>query len=213
MNRKETTKLLGDLLVRDTWRDIPGYRGKYQADREGNVRRIFPSGKTREMHPYGKKKHRCLQTVVKLTIDGKPKEEILMQVIARTFLGPCPPGCVLYHRNGCQADNYVNNLEYITRRELGRRTGAKSNRMPVAKIDNTGEIVEVYTSAREAGRKNYLNYQTVIDRCNGKCKSAFAPDGFAYAWEDKEASMRDTIRKIELENGYMPKAQDVVFEW
>ncbi|MEF9840254.1 MAG: hypothetical protein RR791_04805, partial [Lachnospiraceae bacterium] len=81
------------------------------------------------------------------------------------------------------------------------------------KIDGTGEVVEFYTSAREAGRKNYMNNQTITDRCNGRCKSAFAPDGFAYAWEDSEASMRRTIRAIELEKGYMPKAPDVAFDF
>ena len=58
-----------------------------------------------------------------------------------------------------------------------------------------------------------MSYQTIIDRCNGKVKSAFAPDGFAYAWEDSEVSMRKTLRKIELENPSMPKAPNVDFEF
>ena len=58
-----------------------------------------------------------------------------------------------------------------------------------------------------------MSYQAVIDRCNGKVKSAFAPDGFAYAWEDDEKSIARIIRMIELENPYTPKASDVEFEW
>ncbi len=58
-----------------------------------------------------------------------------------------------------------------------------------------------------------MSYQTIIDRCNGKCKSAYAPDGYAYAWDDKEVSMRNAIRKIERENGYMPKSRNVDFEF
>lgn len=42
-----------------------------------------------------------------------------------------------------------------------------------------------------------MSYQTIIDRCNGGCKSAFAPDGFAYAWEDSRVSMRNALKKIE----------------
>lgn len=199
--------------MQDTWTDIPGYRGKYQADREGNIRRVFPSGHTRLMQPYHKKMRGSQRLVVKLTLDSKAREEIVAQLIAKTFLGVCPAGYVVYHKNGCQADNYVNNLEYITRQELGRRTGARSRRKSVAKIDSCGDIVDVYTSARAAAKANHMSYQTVIDRCNGKVKSALAPDGYAYAWEDGVASMRDAIRKIELENGYMPKAREVVFEW
>ena len=75
-------------------------------------------------------------------------------------------------------------------------TGAKSRRRPVAKLDAGGEVVEVYPSAREAARRNYMSYQTVIDRCNGKVKGAFAPDGYAYAWDDSEVSIRRALQKI-----------------
>lgn len=197
----------------ETWKDIPGYDGKYQADTEGNVRRVYKGGKTRLMHPYHKKMSGSQRLVVKLTRNGRSKEEILLQIIARTFLGEPPKGCVPYHRNGCQSDNYVNNIAYINRQELGKKTGKRSRSMAVVKIDLNGEIADVYASAREAGRKNFMSYQTIIDRCNGKCKSAFAPDGYAYAWEDKEVSMRRAIRKIEQVSGYMPKAREVEFEW
>ena len=197
----------------ETWKDIPGYDGKYQADTEGNVRRVYESGKTRLMTPYHKKMRGSQRLVVKLTIDSKSKEEILLQLIARTFLGEPPKGCVPYHRNGCQSDNYVNNIAYISRKELGKKTGKRSRSMAVVKIDASGEVVDVYSSAREAGRKNFMSYQTIIDRCNRKCKSAFAPDGYAYAWEDKEVSMRNAISKIEQTRGYVPKARAIEFEW
>lgn len=197
----------------ETWTNIPGYSGKYQVDTEGNIRRVYKSGKTRLMTPYRKKMSGSQRFVVKLTRDGKPKEEILVQIMAKTFLWNPPPGCVPYHKNGCQSDNYIQNIAYISRKELGKLTGRNSRRQPVAKIDSSGQIIEVYSSARECARKNFMSYQTVIDRCNGKCKSAFAPDGYAYAWEDKEVSMRNAIRKIERENGYMPKSRCVEFDF
>lgn len=199
--------------MKESWKDIPGYDGKYQADMEGNIRRVYQSGKTRLMTPYHKKMSGSQRLVVKMTRDKKAKEEILVQIMAKTFLGNPLPGHVPYHKNGCQEDNYIQNIAYISRRDLGNLTGRNAKRQPVAKIDVSGEIVEVYSSARECARKNYMSYQTVIDRCNGKCKSAYAPDGYAYAWDDKEVSMRNAIRKIERENGYMPKARNVDFEF
>ena len=180
----------------ETWTNIQGYDGKYQVDREGNVRRIYPSGKTRLLKPYHKKMKGSQRLVVKLTIDGKSKEVILMQIVAKTFLGPAPEGHVPYHRNGCQSDNYVNNIAYISRKELGKKTGARSRKKSVAKINSNGEIVDFYSSARKCAKQNYMSYQTIIDRCNNKCKSVFAPDGFAYAWEDSEVSMRNALNKI-----------------
>lgn len=169
------------------------------------------------MTPYRKKTSNTKKFVIKLTDDnGKSKEVSILQIMAKTFLGPVPDGCVPHHKNGCQNDNYIQNIEYISRSELGKKTGASSKRQTVAKMDSHGEIVEVYSSAREAAKKNYMSYQTVIDRCNGKCKSAFAPDGYAYAWEDKEVSMRHAIRKIEQsKENTMPKAvvKAEDFEW
>lgn len=199
--------------MKDTWTDIPGYVGKYQADKEGRIRRIYQSGRTRFMTPYRKKMSGSQRLVVKLTKDGKSKEEILIQLIAKTFLGPVPDGYVPHHKNGCQSENHLNNIAYISRKELGCITGANSNRQPVAKIDQNGEVVEIYSSAREAAKHNYMSRQTITDRCNGKCKSAFAPDGYAYAWDDSEVSMRHALAKIEKENGFMPAARSVEFDW
>lgn len=189
--------------MKEVWRDIAGYSGKYQVNSEGGVRRVYASGRTGQLHPYRKKGR---QMVVKLTAGGKSKEVILMQAVAEAFLGPCPVGCVAYHKNGCRSDNYVQNIAYIDRRELGRKTGRNSRRRTVARIDSTGRTVEVYSSARQAAKENHMSHQTVTDRCNGKCKSASAPDGYAYAWEDSEISMRNAIRKIMRENGCMPEA-------
>ena len=60
--------------MKESWRDIPGYGGKYQVDMNGVVRRIYKSGKTRQMTPYHKKMSGSQRLVVKLTKDGKPKE-------------------------------------------------------------------------------------------------------------------------------------------
>jgi len=183
--------------MKESWKNIPGYNGKYQVDREGNIRRVYKSGKTRALHPYSKKMSGSQRLVVHLTDDkGVTKEHVFMAVMAKTFLGPAPEGHVAYHKNGCQSDNYINNIAYIDKRELGKKTGPTSRRKSVAKIDAGGEVVEVYSSAREAARKNFMSYQTIIDRCNNNCKSVFAPDGFAYAWEDSEVSMRHVYEKL-----------------
>ena len=181
----------------ETWRDIPGYKGIYQADREGNIRRLYRNGKTRILTPYHKKMNGSQRLVVKLSVNGQAREVIVIQVIARTFLGPPPEGHIPVHRNGCQSDNYVNNIKYISRQQAGKIYGARSKRKAVVKIDNHGEIVEVYSSARTAAKANYMSHQTVTDRCNGKCKSPFAPDGYAYAWEDSGKSPEQVIEKIE----------------
>lgn len=200
----------------EVWKDVPGYDGKYQATTEGVCRGRYRSGRIRILKPYYRKVRggRKKRLVVKLIDnEGKGKEVPLIQLMAKTFLGPVPDGHIPYHKNGCEADNYIQNIAYISRVEAGKIFGPRARRKSVVKIDEFGEIVEVYSSAREAGRRNFMSYQTVMDRCNGKCKGAFAPDGYAYAWDNSEVSMRNAIAKIEKETGFMPKAHRTEFDF
>lgn len=190
----------------DIWKDIKGYEGKYQVSYSGQIRRLYKSRKPRILTPYkrstGSRARRTTRDRLFIGLTdskGKRKEIMVHQIVAEHFLGKPPkPDMVPYHINKCVKDNWASNLAYIDRRTLGKKTGASSRRQPVVKINKDGEIVEAYSSAREAGRQNYMSYQTINDRCNNKVKKAFAPDGYEYAWENKEVSINHALMRIEL---------------
>lgn len=172
------------------WRDIPGYGGKYQASRDGDIRRKFESGKVRDMTPYKKRSAKAKKVLrdrlyVKLTLNGKSMEVPVLKIMADTWKGEAPEGCVPYHINRIVIDNRADNIGFIGRRELGRLTGGTTRRRKtVFKIDRKGEVVEIYRSAREAAKHNNMSYQTVLDRCNGKVKNPYALDGYNYVFEE-----------------------------
>lgn len=176
---------------RDLWRDIPGYDGKYQVSRDGEVRRVIRPGFVRNLCPRKKtnpqavRKHRNVWVVKLAGPEGKSREYKVCKLVAAAFL-PCPrPGEVLYHKNFITSDNRVDNLAYIDRKTLGAISGHHTNnRRPVVKINRAGEVVEIYRSARAAGEANYMSYQTVLDRCNNKIKNPYELDGFNYQWEE-----------------------------
>lgn len=174
------------------WRDIPGYGGRYQASRVGGIRRRYESDLVRDMTPFRKSGTRNQKIFrnrlyVKLTLDGISGEVAVLKIMAETWIGQSPPGYVPYHKNGIVTDNRADNIGYIAKHELGVRTGYKSRSQSVFKVNEYGEVVEVYRSAREAARCNHMSYQTVMDRCNGKIKKPYALDGHTYSWEDGRA--------------------------
>ena len=197
----------------DIWKDINGFNGKYQVSYCGEVRRVYPSGKIRLMTPYkktGAKHQKILRNrlFVKLTdSNGKAKEVPVLKIMAEHFLPTPKPGQVPYHINGVVTDNWASNIGYISKKELGKKTGHLSKAQAVVRIDKTGELVDTYRSAREAAKYCFMSYQTIIDRCNGyykkggrkhEFKTVFAPDGFAYSW-DEDKQINKTLIQIQEE--------------
>lgn len=197
----------------DVWKDIKGFGGKYQVSYCGEVRRVYPSGKTRLMSPYKKtseKNKKILRNrlFVHLTDDtGKRREVPILKIVSEAFLPPPKPGQVPYHLNGIVTDNWASNIGYIGKKELGKKTGHISRAQAVVRIDKNGEMVDFYRSAREAAKHCFIAHQAIATRCNGfyikggkkhYYKSIFAPDGFAYSWDD-EKNIDKTLKRIQEE--------------
>ena len=174
----------------DQWRPVPGFGGMYEISDMGAVRSWRWRGSRKVKSPHlltafvRKRGANGRGLFVKLTDEsGTGRDVSLMGLMVDVWLGGKRPGLVPYHKNGDLADNWVGNIAFASRRELGKRTGASAARIPVAKVTPEGEIVEVYPSARAAARENHMSYQTVLDRCNGKVKKPFALDGHTYQFE------------------------------
>lgn len=195
------------------WYDIPGYDGIYQINYWADIRKKLGNGKYKHLKPYVKKNNQG-KRLIKL----KRKEVVVMSLMRITFIGDLPKGYVTYHKNGIKTDDILGNIGVITKKELSKKTGQMNGRATkVAKINQDGEIVAFYKSAREAARQNYMSYQTILDRINGKVKGIYAPDGYAYC-KDSDKEITEMIRKIERKNteecgANFIKAPEVVFEF
>lgn len=169
------------------WRPIAGYDGKYEASFYGLIRRVYQSKPPRLLTGYDKKTtHGSNYVAVKLSNETGSKEFKVSKIIYETFGGPVPSGYSLAHKDGYHKDNSFNNLVLLSKEELGKKTGHMARRKAVVKCTPDLVPIDVYRSAREAARCNFMSYQTVIDRCNGKVKSLCAPDGYVYLWDEDE---------------------------
>ncbi len=101
----------------ECWKPVPGHEDFYQVSDRGRVRRIVGGKGTyagRVLRPsdncYG-------YFIVTLCRNGRRKRRRVHILVAHAFLGPCPPGLEVNHKNGMGRDNKVGNLEYATRSE------------------------------------------------------------------------------------------------
>lgn len=117
----------GAIMESEIWKDIPGYEGRYQASSLGRIRSL---DRTLHLH---RKNGKIVERIMKGKIlrpgrfcknghlsvclghgeSGSP----VHQLVALTYLGPCPEGKEVLHINGNPQDNRIDNLRYGTRRE------------------------------------------------------------------------------------------------
>ena len=168
------------------WRDIPDTHGAYQISIEGNIRKIWSSGKVSDMVPYtqcnGYKKDKKPRLFIRLDYDGKRRTFSVLSLMVKTFYGNIPKGMLPYHKDGVASNNHINNIGFITKSELGKITGYKSKSKAVFKVNKNGEVIDVYKSAAVAADKNFVSYDTVLRRCNHKLSNEFKLIEFTFRW-------------------------------
>ena len=145
----------------------------YYVSDQGRAKRIYANGREYEVGWWNGKK---VNPQMCMKINGK---DIFMKtIIWKTFKGEIPKGYLIAHKNGLKRDNSIYNLYLTKPKDLGIITGHKSKSQKVINR-STGRI---YRSAREAGKKLYCSYQTIMDICNGKTKKPLVD---VYWWDDE----------------------------
>lgn len=99
--------------VEEIWKPVPNpeWKDTYEVSNLGRVRRVKPAcGATvgKVLKPIIVGKGYCRVSF------GRHCAVSIHQLVATVFIGPCPPGHEVNHKNGIKTDNRVDNLEYAT---------------------------------------------------------------------------------------------------
>jgi hypothetical protein len=107
---------------KEEWRPVVGYEGYYEVSSEGRVKRIAPDTMGRKMMVGRILSHAIVAGYPRVGLCVKARSRCILvhQLVAAAFIGPCPPGKEVNHRDGVKTHNSFSNLEYVTRAENGQ---------------------------------------------------------------------------------------------
>lgn len=96
----------------ESWKDIPGYEGYYQASTSGSIRRVNHNGciQLKPWMGFGYK-------VVRLSIHNKSHDEFVHRLVAKTFVPNADNKPQVNHKDGNKLNNAASNLEWVTQSE------------------------------------------------------------------------------------------------
>lgn len=187
-----------DLEMTERWKSIPmDLKYDYQASTLGRIGRLMKDG-TRYI--YHQNYSSRMWRVGVIMADNRRIKYPVTTLVSRTWLGQPPEGYVAIHKNNINSDNRVSNIIYIPRSKQITFYN-KYKRKSIAKIDQYGEIVEIYSTAQECGEANHFNRSAIRNRCLGRYQSILAADGYAYAYEDDTYRINHIRKKLREQYG------------
>jgi hypothetical protein len=115
----------------ERWLPVVGWEGVYEVSDRGRVKRVGPAkgvtiGQIRSSKPNIKG-----YPAVQLWRDNQREPWLTHRLVAEAFIGPCPEGHEINHKDGNPQNLRPSNLEWVTHREnqrhaadvLGRKMG------------------------------------------------------------------------------------------
>ena len=114
--------------MKEIWKPVAEY---YKVSNTGKIRRaIWLNGAKRVGRSLGYTLQNGYREVCFFDEDHNRKTRLVHQVVTGAFLGPCPEGKEINHKDGNKRNNYLDNLEYVTPSENIRHAVATGLMVP-----------------------------------------------------------------------------------
>ncbi len=182
--------------MKEIWKDIEGYDGRYQVSNLGYVRRVHIYRYSEPFKVLAIRKARNGYLRVGLCNNSKVKFVSIHRLVAETFIpNPNNYSCV-NHIDGNKENNRCDNLEWCThsynnkeayRLGLAKISKQKIERMRILGLnsgkkviqkDFDNNIINIFNSTCEASRKTGICQTSISAYCRGKIKKTGK-----YIWE------------------------------
>ena len=166
--------------MREEWRDIQGYEGKYMVSNLGRVKSLnyHRTGKERILKAYD---NGYGYLYVNLSKEGKTKKYKIHRLVAKAFLENPEGYTEVNHINEDKADCRADNLEWCSRaynntyngraKKVGKKLAEKLSK-PVFGINKVNGLILEFPSIAEASRQTGINKGNICSCLKGNYKSA-----------------------------------------
>lgn len=181
--------------MKEQWKNIKGYEGRYQISNLGRVRslpRIVSFG------TQSRKIKGCIRKLkakkngylfIQLNRDKKEHDYHIHRLVAESFVKGYFKGADVNHKDGNRQNNVYTNLEWCTRSQnilhSLRVLGAKRRHRSVVSISASGTIKK-YKSIAEAARITGISNSSIGDCARHRRKGLHLAGSLQWEYYDKE---------------------------
>lgn len=158
--------------MEEIWRDVPGWKGFYQASTVGNIRRT----KNERLLKPGTDGRYCIAFLSK---NGKREHFKWHSIIAKTFpeliQNEWFPGAEIDHISGIKTDNRPENLRWVSHKGNMNNPNTKvkcTNKKQMVVMYNDKEDLCVFFSIKGASEEMGVTRTCIYSCCNGNRKTS-----------------------------------------
>ena len=126
--------------MKEQWK--PCFEGWYDVSDMGRIRRARRGPRTRPGYILKPVLWGNGYSIIRVYVDSVRKWSPVHRLVAEAFIGPCPAGKEVNHKDGIKSNNLASNLEYVTRGENLRHAWKSGLRrhVPQATVDAVREL-------------------------------------------------------------------------